>query len=144
MASRFFTLPKPMGDQLAETCPKPAPTDTDTKMAADSKANGNGNVKTIVSDSGEVKIDNTQTVTGPTGITFANQESLPKLPIPDLEATCSRYLESLAPLQTAREHEDTKAAVQDFLKFDGPELQQKLKDYACSKTSYIEQFCRFL
>lgn len=75
------------------------------------------------------------------GLTFANQDSLPKLPIPDLEQTCKRYLESLAPLQTLREQEETKAAVQDFLKSEGPILQEKLKTYASSKTSYIEQFC---
>lgn len=74
------------------------------------------------------------------GITFANQDSLPKLPIPDLEDTCRKYIESLAPLQTPREHEETKAAVHDFLKSDGPELQERLKKYASSKTSYIEQF----
>lgn len=74
--------------------------------------------------------------------TFANQDSLPKLPIPDLESTCQKYIESLAPLQTLREHDDTRASVQDFLKVDGPELQEKLKKYASSKTSYIEQFCK--
>ena len=75
------------------------------------------------------------------GLTFANQDSLPKLPIPDLEDTCRRHLEALSPLQTIREHEETKAAVNDFLKTDGPILQEKLKTYASSKTSYIEQFC---
>lgn len=75
------------------------------------------------------------------GITFAHQDSLPKLPIPDLESTCRKYLEALYPLQTPREHEETKAAVQDFLRTDGPQLQEKLKKYASSKTSYIEQFC---
>lgn len=78
------------------------------------------------------------------GLTFANQDSLPKLPIPDLEETCQRYLESLSALQTPREQEDSKAAVQDFLKTDGPVLQEKLKNYASSKTSYIEQFCMFV
>jgi carnitine O-acetyltransferase len=73
---------------------------------------------------------------------FGNQDALPKLPIPDLESTCKKYLESLLPLQSAREHEDTKAAVQEFLKTDGPELQEKLKTYSTSKTSYIEQFCK--
>lgn len=77
------------------------------------------------------------------GITFANQDSLPKLPIPELENTCRKYLDALAPLQTPREHEETKAAVQEFLKSDGPMLQEKLKAYASSKTSYIEQFCMF-
>lgn len=75
------------------------------------------------------------------GLTFANQDSLPKLPIPDLEDTCRRHLEALAALQTPREHEETKAAVQEFLKSDGPQLQEKLKTYASSKTSFIEQFC---
>lgn len=75
------------------------------------------------------------------GITFAAQEKLPKLPIPDLESTCRKYLEALRPLQSAREHSDTKIAVQDFLHGDGPDLQEKLKKYAVGKTSYIEQFC---
>lgn len=75
------------------------------------------------------------------GLTFANQDSLPKLPIPDLEDTCRKHLEALSALQTIREHEETKAAVKDFLKTDGPILQEKLKAYASSKTSYIEQFC---
>jgi carnitine O-acetyltransferase len=78
------------------------------------------------------------------GITFAHQDSLPKLPIPPLETTCQKYLDVLCPLQTPREHEETKAAVEEFLKADGPNLQEKLKEYASSKTSYIEQFCTFL
>ena len=75
------------------------------------------------------------------GITFAAQEKLPKLPIPDLEATCERYLTSLDPLQTAREHHDSKKAVEEFLRTDGPGLQDKLKQYATGQSSYIEQFC---
>lgn len=75
------------------------------------------------------------------GITFAAQEKLPRLPIPDLEATMKRYLEALDPLQTAREHTDSERAVSRFLKTDGPELQEKLKNYATDKSSYIEQFC---
>ncbi|KAK5172515.1 carnitine O-acetyltransferase yat1 [Saxophila tyrrhenica] len=74
------------------------------------------------------------------GITFAAQDKLPKLPIPDLEATCKRYLGSLDPLQTAREHHDSERAIEEFLRTDGPALQEKLKSYAEGKTSYIEQF----
>lgn len=76
------------------------------------------------------------------GLTFANQDSLPKLPIPDLEDTCRRYLDTLQGLQSPRDHEETKAAVRDFLKNDGPLLQERLTTYAGSKTSYIEQFCK--
>lgn len=75
------------------------------------------------------------------GLTFANQHKLPKLPVPDLEVSCRKYLESLEALQTEREHAASKAAVEEFLKNDGPALQEKLKNYASSTTSYIEQFC---
>lgn len=74
------------------------------------------------------------------GITFAAQDSLPKLPIPDLESTAKKYLKALDPLQTAREHADTEQAVTEFLRTDGPALQEKLKSYAQGKSSYIEQF----
>ena len=77
------------------------------------------------------------------GITFAAQDKLEKLPIPDLDATCRRYLLSLDPLQTAREHHDSERAVDEFLRTDGPGLQEKLKQYATGRSSYIEQFCEF-
>lgn len=76
------------------------------------------------------------------GVTFAAQEKLPKLPIPDLETTCKKYLAALDPLQTAREHADSERAVAEFLHTEGPELQDKLKQYATGKSSYIEQFCK--
>ncbi|KAK7752333.1 carnitine O-acetyltransferase yat1 [Diatrype stigma] len=76
------------------------------------------------------------------GITFSGQDQLPRLPIPELENTCKKYLAALKPLQSPREHAETRAAVQDFLKHDGPHLQEKLRNYAVGKTSYIEQFCK--
>lgn len=75
------------------------------------------------------------------GITFAHEDELPKLPIPELESSLKKYKDVLAPLQTRREQSDTAAAVEDFLKTEGPELQDRLKKYAFGKTSYIEQFC---
>ena len=75
------------------------------------------------------------------GVTFAAQDNLPKLPIPDLEKTCERYLQALEPLQSSREHRDSERAVREFLRGDGPELQDRLKKYATGKSSYIEQFC---
>ncbi|KAL1306613.1 hypothetical protein AAFC00_005294 [Neodothiora populina] len=74
------------------------------------------------------------------GITYASQDKLPKLPIPDLESSLKKYLIALQPLQNAREHGETKAAVEDFLHSEGPELQERLKKYATGKSSYIEQF----
>lgn len=75
------------------------------------------------------------------GITFAAQDKLPQLPIPDLESTCKKYLASLRPLQSQKEHHDTEVAVKEFLKTDGPELQEKLMKYASDRANYIEQFC---
>jgi carnitine O-acetyltransferase len=75
------------------------------------------------------------------GITFAAQDNLPQLPIPDLESSCKKYLESLRPLQTPKEQHDSKLSIQEFLRSDGPALQAKLKEYAEGKANYIEQFC---
>lgn len=75
------------------------------------------------------------------GVTFAYQDKLPKLPIPELAESCQKYLTALKPLQSPREHAETKHAVQEFLKHDGNELQEKLRRYAEGRTSYIEQFC---
>jgi hypothetical protein len=76
------------------------------------------------------------------GTTFAYQDDLPKLPIPDLESTCQKYLDSLGPLQTPKEHHETRIAVREFLRYQGPDLQEKLKKYAQGKSNYIEQFCK--
>lgn len=78
------------------------------------------------------------------GITFAGQDKLPKLPIPELESTCRKYLDALKPLQNGHEHEDTESAVQEFLQNEGPELQARLKKYATGRTSYLEQFCELI
>ena len=45
-------------------------------------------------------------------------------------------------MQDAREHRDSESAVDEFLRTDGPGLQDKLKEYATGKSSYIEQFCK--
>ena len=57
------------------------------------------------------------------------QESLPRLPVPTLEETASRYLKTLQPLLTPEELKNTTAAVQEFIKPGGVgrELQKKLE-----------------
>ncbi len=65
--------------------------------------------------------------------TFARQSELPKLPVPPLEETCERYLRALEGLQDAKDHEETKRAVDDFLKNDGPRIQERLKVWAEDK-----------
>src|ERR1700748_1075472 len=53
------------------------------------------------------------------GGTFAFQDHLPQLPIPDLNSTCQKYLDSLRPLQTPKEHSDSKIAAREFLRYQG-------------------------
>lgn len=128
MAVRHFTTPKPLGEKMSSPRSQPS---LEAKIKPTSK-DGSSHPPLTPDNAPRKK-----------GSTFANQDSLPKLPIPDLEGTCKKYLEALSALQTPREQEESKAAVRDFLKCDGPILQERLKNYASSKTSYIEQFCRF-
>jgi carnitine O-acetyltransferase len=72
--------------------------------------------------------------------TFALQSSLPKLPIPELKDTLSRYERCVSVLQTPEEHAVTKEKIDAFLRTDGPPLQAKLIEYARDKQSYIEDF----
>ncbi|THH28350.1 hypothetical protein EUX98_g5849 [Antrodiella citrinella] len=72
--------------------------------------------------------------------TFARQDELPKLPVPPLEDTCNRYLQALEGLQDAKDHEQTRKVVHEFLEGDGPRIQEKLKAWAADKASYIEDF----
>lgn len=75
------------------------------------------------------------------GRTFSRQGELPKLPIPPLEQTCARYLNALAGLQDAKEHARTKGAVEDFLKHDGPKIQERLVEWAKTKDRSVLNSC---
>ncbi|KAI9595666.1 acyltransferase ChoActase/COT/CPT [Syncephalis fuscata] len=61
-----------------------------------------------------------------------NQLQLPRLPLPQLDATFAEYLRILEPLLTDQEFEDIKHHVADFLKPNGfgERLQRRLKDSA--------------
>ncbi|KAK3315053.1 Choline/Carnitine o-acyltransferase-domain-containing protein [Apodospora peruviana] len=133
---RIFTLPRSLGETLATPEPTPATPRSIPEYPAIPKPTISPSLKarqyTIAMSAGDDKPKG--------GVTFAHQDKLPKLPIPELEGTCQKYLEALKPLQSAREHRETKQAVQEFLNGDGPELNEKLKKYAEGQTSYIEQF----
>ncbi|KAL8679984.1 MAG: hypothetical protein Q9186_003800 [Xanthomendoza sp. 1 TL-2023] len=129
MPVRKITMPKSLNESLANQ--QPPNSDTDRPSL-------NG-VKDAYSPSEREPLAESGPKEKP-GITYAAQDKLPKLPIPELEDTCRKYQAALEPLQSQREQDDTAAAVRDFLKSDGPELQSRLKKYANGKTSYIEQF----
>lgn len=136
---RVFSPPNSLAERLAEplldpTIPRKLP-ESPPSLAAHLPSNWSAAYTRMPMDSnGESHRDG--------GITFAAQDKLPKLPIPNLSSTCDKYLEALRPLQTPRERAETEHAVRDFLSADGPELQEKLQRYAQGKTSYIEQFCK--
>ncbi|KAI9923609.1 hypothetical protein MW887_008531 [Aspergillus wentii] len=134
-AVRFFTSPKPLRDPMDFSQSQASQPTLETKI----KSSANTSSETVEMST-STKPNDTDAAPEKKGVTYSNQDSLPKLPIPDLEGTCQKYLESLSAVQTPREQEESKAAVQEFLGSDGPVLQERLKNYASSKTSYIEQF----
>ncbi|PWY98473.1 acyltransferase ChoActase/COT/CPT [Testicularia cyperi] len=108
-------------------------------MAADAKQTDGFNAQAIEASSAAVKNGSDKEGLG-AGKTFEGQAKLPHLPIPKLEDTCSRYLSSLQPLQSAEQHAATKKIVSEFLQKGGPELQKQLQEYASTRASYIEEF----
>ncbi len=64
--------------------------------------------------------------------TYGSQGLLPRLPVPDIEETCAKFLEWVDPLLNEYELKQTKQAVAAFLKAggDGEKLQKVLLDRA--------------
>ncbi|XP_055922535.1 carnitine O-palmitoyltransferase 2, mitochondrial [Eupeodes corollae] len=69
------------------------------------------------------------------------QKSLPRLPIPELEKTCERYLNAIEPILSPESLNKTKSIVSQFATGTGQQLQDLLKesDAANKHTSYISQ-----
>jgi Choline/Carnitine o-acyltransferase. len=90
--------------------------------------------------------DNTVVSSPPRKSTYQHQACLPRLPIPRLESTLTKFLSTVEPLLTPSQFENTKRIVSEFQQGPGPQLQQLLHlyDEECKdkKTfgSYIEEF----
>ncbi|KAJ3309967.1 hypothetical protein HDV04_005469 [Boothiomyces sp. JEL0838] len=63
--------------------------------------------------------------------TFANQDKVPRLPIPTLENLEQKYLKSCQPLLSKEDYEKTESIVKEFLSKDGfgTTLQERLVEY---------------
>ncbi|MCP4398921.1 MAG: choline/carnitine O-acyltransferase, partial [bacterium] len=76
--------------------------------------------------------------------TFGNQHLLPRLPIPDLQATCDKFLEWVQPLLTDEEFQQTARGVQAFRSQngDGEKLHRRLIEWSQNPnlTSWLEPF----
>lgn len=140
MAVRTFTQPSSLDESLA-TAAKMSTSEVNglTRSAASAKES----TQSFSPEEKSPLAHSTNPKSKP-GITFAHQDKLPKLPIPELESSCQKYIAALKPLQSAKEHNDTVLSINEFLKSDGPVLQDKLKKYASGKANYIEQFCKSL
>lgn len=132
---RKFTQPSSLEDTLEKASKMPNEEATATR----SEESARNSTQSYPAEAQAPLANHTNPNSRP-GITFAHQDSLPKLPIPELDSSCKKYLAALRPLQTPKEYNETVHAVEDFLKSDGPVLQEKLKKYASGKANYIEQF----
>ncbi|KAL8300405.1 hypothetical protein RB593_009986 [Gaeumannomyces tritici] len=140
---RRFAQPRSLDETLASRNAPPEPTPNCAPVYAEIGKSSPRPSTSALSPSAQKRDDMSlynQKILEEGGITFAAQDKLPKLPIPDLEKTCEKYLAALRPLQSPREHAETRHAVREFMRAEGPELQEKLKKYAEGKSSYIEQF----
>ncbi len=76
--------------------------------------------------------------------TFGNEDRLPRVPLPTLEASCDRFLEWCAPLLTPEQLAETEAAVLAFRQPDGagPRLHAALERYNNSPgvRSWLDRF----
>lgn len=75
------------------------------------------------------------------GPTYAFQRSLPHLPVPTLESTTSKYLETVRPHLTTAEYAETKKAVEEFAKSD---LAHQLQDRLLKRAGDVEKHPNWL
>ncbi|CAG2188969.1 NDUFS4 [Mytilus edulis] len=73
------------------------------------------------------------------GRMFAQQESLPKLPVPALDATLQKYLRTVRPLVSDEDFEQTKKYVEEFRKDSGPKLQKFLEERATKEVNWTSE-----
>uniref|UniRef100_A0A8C3YBG5 Peroxisomal carnitine O-octanoyltransferase n=1 Tax=Catagonus wagneri TaxID=51154 RepID=A0A8C3YBG5_9CETA len=72
--------------------------------------------------------------------TFQYQDSLPSLPVPSLEESLKKYLESVKPFANEEEYKRTEAIVQKFQNGIGEKLQKKLLERAKEKRNWLEEW----
>ncbi|XP_036922025.1 peroxisomal carnitine O-octanoyltransferase [Sturnira hondurensis] len=72
--------------------------------------------------------------------TFQYQDSLPSLPVPSLEESLKKYLESVKPFANEEEYKKTEEIVQKFQNGIGEKLHQKLLERAKGKRNWLEEW----
>ncbi|XP_049627015.1 peroxisomal carnitine O-octanoyltransferase [Suncus etruscus] len=72
--------------------------------------------------------------------TFQYQDSLPPLPVPSLEESLKKYLESVKPFSNEEEFKKTEEIVRKFQNGIGEKLHQKLLERAKGKRNWLEEW----
>nr|XP_004662354.1 peroxisomal carnitine O-octanoyltransferase [Jaculus jaculus]XP_045016848.1 peroxisomal carnitine O-octanoyltransferase [Jaculus jaculus]XP_045016849.1 peroxisomal carnitine O-octanoyltransferase [Jaculus jaculus]XP_045016850.1 peroxisomal carnitine O-octanoyltransferase [Jaculus jaculus] len=72
--------------------------------------------------------------------TFQYQDTLPSLPVPSLEESLKKYLESVMPFANEEEYKKTEEIVQKFQNGVGEKLHQKLLERAKGKRNWMEEW----
>ncbi|XP_021529909.1 peroxisomal carnitine O-octanoyltransferase isoform X2 [Aotus nancymaae] len=72
--------------------------------------------------------------------TFQYQDSLPSLPVPSLEESLKKYLESVKPFANEEEYKKTEEIVHKFQSGIGEKLHQKLLERAKGKRNWLEEW----
>ncbi|XP_064630184.1 peroxisomal carnitine O-octanoyltransferase-like isoform X2 [Lineus longissimus] len=72
--------------------------------------------------------------------TFQYQDKLPSLPVPSLEQTLNKYLDSVAPHLNDAEYRETEFVVRQFGSGIGKELHGKLVEKAKSERNWLEKW----
>ncbi|XP_054631269.1 carnitine O-palmitoyltransferase 1, liver isoform isoform X2 [Dunckerocampus dactyliophorus] len=71
---------------------------------------------------------------------YSFQNSLPRLPVPSVQDTCRRYLESVRPLMDDEKYERMKGLTKDFEKNLGPRLQWYLTLKSWWTSNYVSDW----
>ncbi|NWS66698.1 OCTC octanoyltransferase, partial [Crotophaga sulcirostris] len=72
--------------------------------------------------------------------TFQYQDSLPSLPVPPLDESLSKYLDSVKPFLNQEEYQRTEDIVKKFENGIGKELHQKLLERAKTRRNWLEDW----
>ena len=72
--------------------------------------------------------------------TLDYQSSLPSLPVPTLQETCGKYLESLKPLVSSEQYANSELIVSLFERGVGRKLHQKLLERAKNTRNWLEDW----
>ena len=75
--------------------------------------------------------------------TFSEDENLPSLPLPDIQHTLNRYLDSVRPFVSHEDFSNTYEIVKKFEQGPGLLLQSKLRKKAETEKNWVRSFFSF-